>query len=147
MHRHHQTRAHWRRVSSWHNILIRKTGHLFHIDFGFIFGRDPKPYPPPIKITKQMINGMGGPRSPSAYKIIRRSANLLLSLLTLMKDTNIPDMQPDPDAVIDRVRDKFRLDCEDLVAERAFLKVVDDSVAALFPHISDFIHTIATKLR
>jgi phosphatidylinositol 3-kinase len=45
------------------NLLLTKNGELFHIDFGYILGRDPKPYPPPMKLTKDMIEAMGGPNS------------------------------------------------------------------------------------
>jgi Phosphatidylinositol 3- and 4-kinase len=38
-------------------------GKLFHIDFGFILGRDPKPLPPPMKLSKEMVEAMGGPGS------------------------------------------------------------------------------------
>ena len=40
------------------NILIDKEGKLFHIDFGYTMGEDPKPYPPPFKLKKPMINGI-----------------------------------------------------------------------------------------
>ncbi len=39
------------------NLLITDKGKLFHIDFGFAFGEEPKPLQPPIKIIKQMFNG------------------------------------------------------------------------------------------
>jgi phosphatidylinositol 3-kinase len=32
------------------NVMLRTSGHLFHLDYGFVFGRDPKPYPPPFKV-------------------------------------------------------------------------------------------------
>jgi hypothetical protein len=37
------------------NLMVSETGKILHIDFGFILGRDPKPYPPPIKLCKEMV--------------------------------------------------------------------------------------------
>ena len=45
------------------NLLIAPSGHFFHIDFGFILGRDPKPFAPLIKICKEMVEGLGGTSS------------------------------------------------------------------------------------
>ena len=37
------------------NLMLSKDGRVFHIDFGYILGRDPKPFPPAMKITKEMV--------------------------------------------------------------------------------------------
>ena len=45
------------------NLLIDKTGRMFHVDFGFIFGKNPPGkniMAPPIRICKEMVEGMGG---------------------------------------------------------------------------------------
>ncbi len=46
------------------NIIITKDGCLLHVDFGYILGRDPKPFQPIIKWTKDMADGMGGKYAP-----------------------------------------------------------------------------------
>jgi len=49
------------------NIMMRSNGQLFHIDFGFILGRDPKPLPPPFRFTRHMADAMGGEDSGIHY--------------------------------------------------------------------------------
>ena len=41
-------------------MLHHRLGKLFHVDFGYILGRDPKPMPPPIRLSKEMVEAMGG---------------------------------------------------------------------------------------
>ncbi|CAB4064898.1 PIK3C3 [Lepeophtheirus salmonis] len=72
------------------NLLLTREGKLFHIDFGYILGRDPKPYPPPMKLSKEMIEAFGGDSTEhysefrkecfSAFLHLRRYANLILNL-------------------------------------------------------------------
>lgn len=73
-------------------------------------GQDPKPFPPPMKLNKEMIDGMGGSDSDhyrkfrtlacEAYNILRKSASLLVSLFHLMAGASIPDVQSDPEKAI-----------------------------------------------
>lgn len=39
--------------------MCTNDGKLFHIDFGFILGQDPKPMAPHVRITEPMKDAMG----------------------------------------------------------------------------------------
>ncbi|RHY80988.1 hypothetical protein DYB35_002661, partial [Aphanomyces astaci] len=139
------------------NLMMKTQGHLFHIDFGFVFGSDPKPFPPPFKLTKEMVEGMGGRKSDNyhrfktyccqTYNWLRKSASMIMSLLHLMIDAGIPELANDPLTTLAKVQERFRLDMTDEQAEAYFLGLISDSVTALFPIVVDLVHNIAGALK
>lgn len=51
------------------NILLDREGHLIHIDFGFVLGRAPGgraalEHAAPFKLTREMVDVLGGPDGP-----------------------------------------------------------------------------------
>lgn len=139
------------------NLLLTKSGNLFHIDFGYILGRDPKPLPPPMKLSKEMVEGMGGAASEfyqtfrkqcfTAFLHLRRHANLILNLFSLMVDANVPDIALEPDKTVKKVQDKFRLDLSDEEAVQYLQSLIDESVTAMFPVVVEHIHKFAQYWR
>ncbi|XP_073105660.1 phosphatidylinositol 3-kinase, root isoform isoform X4 [Elaeis guineensis] len=139
------------------NLLLRDDGRLFHVDFGFILGRDPKPFPPPMKLCKEMVEAMGGAESQyytrfksyccEAYNILRKSSNLILNLFHLMAGSNIPDIASDPEKGILKLQEKFRLDLDDEDSIHFFQDLINESVSALFPQMVETIHRWAQYWR
>ncbi|GAX24386.1 phosphatidylinositol 3-kinase [Fistulifera solaris] len=143
------------------NILLRNTGHFFHIDFGFIFGRDPKPLPPAFRLTREMVDGMGGIDSTEyrqfcslacqAYNALRKSASLVLNLVHLMADAEIEDLCNNPagdaDFVIASFEQRYRLDLTDEQAEKHFTGLITDCLSAIAPRVMDVFHSFAVARR
>jgi phosphatidylinositol 3-kinase len=96
------------------NILMSDEGRLFHVDFAYILGRDPKPFAPAMKICKEMVEAMGGLESEHylkfksyccmAFIILRKSANLIINLFELMFDSIPPSLDNEKDSIINEVR-------------------------------------------
>lgn len=132
------------------NLLLSPDGHFFHVDFGFILGRDPKPFAPMMKLCKEMVEGMGGANSQhylqfkqhcfTAYTTLRKSANLILNLFSLMVDANIPDIRVEPDKAVLKVKERFHLELSEEEAMRHFEQLISDSVNAIFGVVIDRLH-------
>jgi phosphatidylinositol 3-kinase len=70
--------------------------------------------PPPMKLSKEMIEGFGGVNSEhyqqfrrecyTAFLYLRRHANLILNLFGLMVDASVPDIALEPDKTVKKVQ-------------------------------------------
>ena len=83
------------------NIMMTKDGQLFHIDYGFVLGYEPKLLEVPMmRISSEMINALGGQNSKyyeefkvlcnQIYTTLRRHVNLFYSILSLLVDLEPP---------------------------------------------------------
>lgn len=166
------------------NLMLTPDGHFFHgmslapppqhsradlllVDYGYILGRDPKPYPPPVKVCKEMVDAMGGATSShyarfqslayTAFIGLRKNANLILNLVALMVDAGIQDIQLEPDKAVwkvcisrtatcwviadgDQVQEKFMLDVSEEVAIKQFEALLNDTsyLTVMFDRIHDW---------
>ena len=81
------------------NIMLTERGELFHIDYGFILGKDPRPMKTPyMRISEGMLDAIGGHHSEEynefkelcnqIYEISRRHVNTFVCLLSLLPKQN-----------------------------------------------------------
>eukprot|EP00817_Percolomonadidae_sp_ATCC50343_P000368 CAMPEP_0117432914 /NCGR_PEP_ID=MMETSP0758-20121206/12339_1 /TAXON_ID=63605 /ORGANISM="Percolomonas cosmopolitus, Strain AE-1 (ATCC 50343)" /LENGTH=987 /DNA_ID=CAMNT_0005223181 /DNA_START=192 /DNA_END=3155 /DNA_ORIENTATION=+ len=149
------------------NILLSPTGRLFHIDFGYMLGRDPKPLPPPMKICSEMVVALKNmPPSDSSFSsgydefislcltafiVLRRYASRFVTILVLMRDASIPDIDYNARSFrlrnIKRFEDKFLLSLPDLQARQALRSIIQESENAIAPRVTETIHRWAQYWR
>ena len=140
------------------NLLLAPDGHFFHADFGYILGRDPKPFAPAMKLSKEMVDCMGGSNSEHyrqfkqycflAYSALRKNCNLILNLFTLMANANIPDIKLEPDKAALKVKERFHLELsEEDDAIRHLERIMDDNLNALVPVVIDKLHELVQAFR
>lgn len=139
------------------NLLLSPNGKFWHADFGYILGRDPKPFPPLMKLPIQVIDGMGGMNHENynifksycfiTYTTLRKNSNLILNLFQLMLNANIPDIQIDPNRAVEKVQEKFALEMTEEEAILHFQNLIIDSVNAVLPVVIDTLHSLAQYWR
>ena len=133
------------------NLMIDNRGRLFHIDFGYILGKDPKPMPPPIKLSKEMVECMGGKESKgyeefkqkcvNAYWVLRDNARVIVNMFYLMIDSGIPELNNIE--MLNKLHDKFSPGFNKQQASNSLLSNLEESVNAVMPTIMEKIHSWA----
>jgi phosphatidylinositol 3-kinase len=141
------------------NILIKQSGELFHVDFSFVFGRDPKPFKSKMRFTQEMVAAMGGVHSPlfqyfldlcgRTYNILRRCSSIVMSQLRMMTQSTITDftMKQKPLDVMNNTLELFELQLSDEEATKHIQTIVHDSLVAVMPTVLERMHRIANAFR
>lgn len=101
-----------------------------------------------MKLCSEMVAAMGGQESPhfklfttfcvEAFNILRKNSNLILNLISLMVDSNIADLANEKCFL--QIQSKFQLDKNDEQAGDILKMLMQESVTALFPRLSEKIH-------
>lgn len=140
------------------NLLLHQSGRFFHCDFSFILGNDPKAFQP-MRITEEMVNGMGGKDSDNfakflslasaAFLALRRpeTVRILLSLVRLMEASSLPDIsekQTLHQSVME-MRNRLRLDLTSDQAVVFIEDLIDESMNSKMWFAVDAMHSLGKK--
>jgi len=130
------------------NLMLSTNGCLFHVDFEYILGNDPKPFAPPMKLSEQMVVAMGGRGSRDylefhkycckAYLILRKSARLFVALFNLMGDLNLSGKSGVSNGQV--IAQRFRMDLSREEAVQYMQTIIQESLGAIFPQVVDVVH-------
>ena len=125
------------------NIMLDEEGHVIHIDFGFIFEISPggglKFERAPFKLTREMIDVMGGSRDAPAFQSFvglltrcffaaRTRHEEIEAIADLMRSAGFPCFRADS---IKKLRERFCVDRNPKDVIGHVQKLIDDSYEAV----------------
>jgi len=138
------------------NIMIRDDGTLFHIDFGYILGKDAKlkaTIAPYMRITPEMKEAMGGEGSNEyelfqkrcfdGMTILRRYTSVFCNMLLQLTNANPPIIGETFDQLQNIIYDRFRPDSLPAEATQALSSAMERSNDATGGKVVDTFHHIA----
>ncbi|XP_051269951.1 phosphatidylinositol 4-phosphate 3-kinase C2 domain-containing subunit beta [Dicentrarchus labrax] len=140
------------------NIMLKTSGHMFHIDFGKFLGHaqmfgNIKRDRAPFVFTSDMAYVINGGDKPSsrfhdfvdlcceAYNLIRKHTHLFLNLLGLMLSCGIPELSDLED--LKYVYDALRPHESEADATMYFTRLIESSLGSVATKLNFFIHNLA----
>lgn len=140
------------------NIMVTKSGHLFHIDFGHFLGNFKTKFGinrerAAFVFTPEMAYVMGGKNYKSsthfidfkkncskAFRTLRANARLLEALFILMVGAGMPELMKETD--IHYMREKLYLSAKPKEATKQLQKEVENSLNSTYRRLDNYIHNL-----
>jgi len=134
------------------NLMINKKGHLFNIDFGYIFGKDPSTRftMSGIRLTDDMIKVIGNRDSENyklfekfcvnLFRICRREVVIIWRMLSML--TNVPDINVTQEEIDNFINERYYPGDSDEEAIKNFLFLMRTS-ETFSQKMADYAHTIS----
>ena len=132
------------------NIMFNKKGRIFHIDFGYILGKDPFKYFP-FKITEDMVICMGGRNSEkykkfiqkckNAYSVLRENARTIVNMFYLMIDSGIKEINNIE--CLNKLHEKFNPNLDKEQALNIFINDLEETLNSILPGAREKAHNFA----
>jgi hypothetical protein len=140
------------------NLLLHQSGSFFHCDYSFLLGIDPKKYLP-MRITEDMVHGMGGIESDNYAKFLSLSSaaflalrrpeivRVLLSMIRLMEPAGLPDITENQsmEQAILGVRDRLKLELTPDEAVIFMEELIESSLNSKLWIAVDAMHSLGKK--
>lgn len=135
------------------NIMVTRSGQLFHIDFGHFLGNfksmmGMKRERSPVVFTPEMAYVMGNRSSErfkrfnricsQAYNILRRHGNLFLTLFTLMVPAAMPELLVKDD--IGYLLEQLSLNLTEEQSTQKFKSEIKNSLSTTSRRVDNFFH-------
>jgi len=134
------------------NIMVHKSGYLFHIDFEYILGDDPKMVSQTMRITSDMLETIGGKNSQnypifkaqcsSIFNCLRRHMDIFICMLTLLATNKLNESK-----IIEEVTKRFQPGDKYLSDETYVATLIDNSHDNFTSGIMDSIYRYTTFFR
>lgn len=140
------------------NIMLTRSGHLFHIDFGHFLGNFKSKYGisrerHPFVFTPEMCFVFGGTHTKEfaefeamcvrAFNDIRARGSLLINLFVLMLPAAMPELLQRDDVLY--LRDMLSLDLTDAQASAKFAKEIKVCLNSFSRRLDNWIHNLKHK--
>jgi hypothetical protein len=140
------------------NIMVTRSGHLFHIDFGHFLGNFKSKYGinrerHPFVFTPEMCYVLGGVGSQQfnefeamcvrAFNELRKRGNLLINLFVCMIPANMPELLVRSD--VEYLRDMLSLDMSEAQASAKFAKEIKTCLNSFSRRFDNWIHNLKHK--